>query len=1244
MLRRLVRMAGVGALVTALAGVALLGLAFAISRGLGRETLRAAAEAEAESQLGVPVHISAIEGPLLPELRLVGVRIGSDEGASASAERITLHIDVSTLWSEAPWTLDVLHVEGLAVVGVEAPNGQWQLPFASESDEPTTASAPAPELWIREAALEHSRLELRRSDGQRLVLRAGVGTQDFRLPLTAANAREMRGELSLTVDSEAFADIAVTKAELTAKWGSGELNATGAVAAVPSGTLEFEATTDIGDWLDDSVVATAELELQVADLDLAGWSGNPELSGNLAGRSHLQVRRAAGAAMADTTATIDVSLADSSRAVIESLELAADAGSDRWILSRCEVRGAGVQLSARGEGDRDSVEHFRIEARADDLQTLAGLVTPPGTRGQLALDLEVSGPFAQPLGRASLRGEQLVTGGVVVGSLQAELVGSGDGRVTVESFEVSGGTVPLRLREPAVAAWRDGALALERWVVVSGAQSIDHSIAIDGVIGDSYVRDLKLDLRGLDIAPVGVWAGSSLPLSGSADGQLRVDGEFPFPSLDGQLTWTRPGIGGVEFDELSASFETVDDRLRIRGRVRDQGRDPISAEGWVPYRLEPGDWLGSPQTALNLRVDRFDLSRVGAIDPGAIEQLGGRVDIEVDLVGGPTPRATGRVELFDASVRFPGVDHTFSPIAGTARFEPAAAGIRIDSLTLDIGQQRLAGHGVIGAHGFHDVNLTARDVDVAQVALWYSAAQAWRGVVDLDVTASGDFARPQTQIVAAWREPEIAGRALERVDARLGLDGRVARLDLHALEGGREILRAEASAPYGSDSAGADDWLRMPQTRLDVRAQGLPLEWVQPLLSRQVRDVSGRVDATAEIRGGVDPVVRGSIELADGRVVVPLLRQSFEPIQARISVTGESVAIEEFRVGAPGAGGTLSGSVQLANLVPDQVELQLTLDDLPVASSRALETRASGGIRVTGPVSQLDASGQIELHDLAIALGDEADTSMREIRIRTRDGVAMDGSGVVERGPGPPGAYERAALDIRLEVPRNSWLRGSGAELDLTGELALRKQPMQPAAVVGSAEIVRGSYYFQQKRFEVRRGSATFDGGTTIDPLLDVVAAHRVRDVTILIFVTGRASAPKLRIGSEPALSQSDALAYLLLGRPANQIGAGNQAGMESAAAALATGIAAAQIGQMLAEALPIDSVDVTIDESGKPADIKVGKYITDRVFVRYGRTLGAEPEDQVGVELRINDNWSVGTDVSTDDSAGADLIWSLDY
>ncbi len=90
--------------------------------------------------------------------------------------------------------------------------------------------------------------------------------------------------------------------------------------------------------------------------------------------------------------------------------------------------------------------------------------------------------------------------------------------------------------------------------------------------------------------------------------------------------------------------------------------------------------------------------------------------------------------------------------------------------------------------------------------------------------------------------------------------------------------------------------------------------------------------------------------------------------------------------------------------------------------------------------------------------------------------------------------------------------------------------------------------------------------------------------------------------------------------------------------------MAASQLANLLTDYVPIDSLEVRIGEGGTPEEVRVGKYLWQDVFLRYGRTLGSDPKDSVGVELRINDQWSVESQMAADGSAGADLVWSVDF
>ena len=102
--------------------------------------------------------------------------------------------------------------------------------------------------------------------------------------------------------------------------------------------------------------------------------------------------------------------------------------------------------------------------------------------------------------------------------------------------------------------------------------------------------------------------------------------------------------------------------------------------------------------------------------------------------------------------------------------------------------------------------------------------------------------------------------------------------------------------------------------------------------------------------------------------------------------------------------------------------------------------------------------------------------------------------------------------------------------------------------------------------------------------------------------------------------------------------------GFLSAALSLATGVALSELDQTMGASLPVDSLELRIEEDGGPVEVRVGKALGSRVFVHYGHAFGIEQEDSAGIELRLNRNWSVSSEVSTQGSAGADLSWSIEW
>ena len=77
-------------------------------------------------------------------------------------------------------------------------------------------------------------------------------------------------------------------------------------------------------------------------------------------------------------------------------------------------------------------------------------------------------------------------------------------------------------------------------------------------------------------------------------------------------------------------------------------------------------------------------------------------------------------------------------------------------------------------------------------------------------------------------------------------------------------------------------------------------------------------------------------------------------------------------------------------------------------------------------------------------------------------------------------------------------------------------------------------------------------------------------------------------------------------------------------------------------DAIGLDTLDVGGDNPGE-ATAKAGKYIADNVFLEVERGL-ASGSGKAKVEIELNDNFSVNTEVDENAQSGVGIEWSLDY
>ena len=139
-------------------------------------------------------------------------------------------------------------------------------------------------------------------------------------------------------------------------------------------------------------------------------------------------------------------------------------------------------------------------------------------------------------------------------------------------------------------------------------------------------------------------------------------------------------------------------------------------------------------------------------------------------------------------------------------------------------------------------------------------------------------------------------------------------------------------------------------------------------------------------------------------------------------------------------------------------------------------------------------------------------------------------------------------------------------------------------------------------RDRITRGGLRWTNTPVDDPLLDIRAERHVGDVTAGIRVEGRAQAPQATVYSDPAKSESEALAYLTLGRPLSAL-SGNEArqlGAAKAALNAGSGLLAAELGARIG----LDDAGVNESRALGGDVLSVGKYLSPKLYVGYGVSL----------------------------------------
>lgn len=231
---------------------------------------------------------------------------------------------------------------------------------------------------------------------------------------------------------------------------------------------------------------------------------------------------------------------------------------------------------------------------------------------------------------------------------------------------------------------------------------------------------------------------------------------------------------------------------------------------------------------------------------------------------------------------------------------------------------------------------------------------------------------------------------------------------------------------------------------------------------------------------------------------------------------------------------------------------------------------------------------------------------------------------------------------LHIKLGQQVQFTGYGLSGRIGGELELQDSPGRLTTGSGELKILDGQYKAYGQDLTIEHGRLLFSGGTVTNPGLDMRAIRKVGTVTAGLQVTGTLRNPKLQVFSDPPMTQSNALAYLLFGHGMEQTSGSEQSTLNQAANAI--GIAGGTLlAKTLGEQVGVDTVSV---ESASPysananqASLFLGKYLSPRLYVSYGIGLYA-PINLLRIRYTLSRHWALEAESGT--ISGADILYVI--
>ena len=715
-----------------------------------------------------------------------------------------------------------------------------------------------------------------------------------------------------------------------------------------------------------------------------------------------------------------------------------------------------------------------------------------------------------------------------------------------------------------------------------------------------------------------------LPENYFAEGHTTFEGIIKgtpdHPIFDGELAAREIFLNGVKLTDVYGHLSSNGADIRLE--------DFHLSDGKGSYQVQLRANLNTQTVRGVVDVTNANIAHMLTIADKDTDLFEGKLNSKITLSGtfaNPTGSLTGEI----LQGKFAGYDirdvfldlHLLNNTIHVNRLEGKQG---------DNGTISLLGSADLG--GKLDMTLTAREIalGIFSAAAGYDVEMV--GTSNIDVKLFGTVDNPSADATVT-ATGGIRGSTFDLLRGQFKL--RDWRVNVEELIVQREL----SGKTYGASAQGyvplkalfARSKENLPdneQLNLTVSLDGADLSLL-PVMSKQISFGVGELQGSVKITGAAaHPQVNGQISMNDGSVKLKSMKTLIEHINLATVFKGERFDVENFSANIGDGTLTLTGGFNFGGLALTNYNFDLVADALKIDSDI---------FRGTFNAKFNFSEGKI----------------FRRVLPKVTGEINLDKCRITVPMPDDDSNWPEVILDVSLNLGEKVHFYSSRLyDLYLTGNARFEDTVNHPKTS-GVVTVKRGgTLTYLESVFNIREGEAHFNQIGTFFPSLHFFAETKIDRTKIFLMVDGTPDKMNFKLSSSPEMTETEIMRLLTL-REAYSKGGGGLSATDALAIGLQMTILS-DIEDALKRSLGIDQLTVSrgsgsiferrhnpVERTGVDEhdyNVTIGKYINDKLMLRYTRGFGSHKLNRYGLQYDFNDNLGF-----TIEREGKDFVFTLE-